>query len=70
MCEKQGVLKNFANFAGKNLFWIIFLNKLEFWGPVTLLKKTQTQVFPCEIYKLFKNSYFEERLWTPALNII
>ena len=63
---RQGVLKNFANFTGKNLCWSLFLIKLEFWGPATLLKKTLTQVFSCEIYKLFKNNYFEEHLWTSA----
>ena len=31
--------KNFANFTGKNLWWSLFLMKLEFWGPATLLKK-------------------------------
>ena len=31
-----------------------------------LLKKTLTQVFSCEIYKLFKKIYFEEHLWTSA----
>ena len=25
---------------------------LEFWGHATLLKKTPTQVFPCEIYEI------------------
>ena len=44
----------------------LFLIKLEFWGSATLLKKTPTQVFSCEIYKLFKNNYFKKRLWTSA----
>ena len=64
LSAKLGVLKNFANFVGKNLGWGLFLVKLEFWRPVTLLKKTPTQVFSCEIYELFKNNYFEEHLWT------
>ena len=64
MSAKQGVLKNFANIVGKNLGWSLFLVKLEFWRPVTLLRKTPTQVFSCEIYELFKNNYFEEHLWT------
>ena len=63
---KQGVLKNFPNFAGKNLCWSLFLINLEFWAPKTLLKKTQAQVFSCEIYKPFKNNYFQEHLWTSA----
>ena len=64
--QSKDVLKNFANFTGKNLCWSLFLIKLEFWGPATLLKKTPTQVFSCEIYKLFKNNYFEEHLSTSA----
>ena len=50
----------------KKLCWSLFLIKLQFWGPATLLKKTPTQVLSCEIYKLFKNNYFEEHLWTSA----
>ena len=61
---KQSVLKNFPNFAGKNVCWSLFLIKLEFWGPKTLLKKTPTQVFSCEICKIFRNSYFPEDLQT------
>ena len=60
---KQGVLKNFPNFTGKNLCWSLFLIKLLFWGPATLLKKTPTQVVSCKVCKLFKNNYFEEHLW-------
>ena len=59
---KQDVLKNFADFTGKNLCWSFFLIKLEFWGSVTLLKKTPTQVLSCEIFKLFKKNCFEEHL--------
>ena len=47
-------------------FWIIHKihsKKPVFWGPATLLKKT---MLSCEIYKLFKNNYFEEHLWTSA----
>ena len=61
--EKQSTLKSFANFTGKNVCWNIFLIKLQFWGPATLLKKTLTEVFSCEIRKIFKNNYFEEHLW-------
>ena len=61
--EKQSTLKSFANFTGKNVCWNILLIKLQFWGPATLLKKTLTEVFSCEIRKIFKNNYFEEHLW-------
>ena len=54
-------------FTGKNLCWSLFLIKLQFWEPATLLlKKTPAQVFPCEICKLFKNNYFGEYPWTSA----
>ena len=46
--------------------WSLFLIKLQLWEPATLLKKAPTQVFSCEICKLFKNNYFEEHLWTSA----
>ena len=52
--------------TGKNLCWSLFLIKLQLWEPATLLKKAPTQVFSCEICKLFKNNYFEEHLWTSA----
>ena len=45
------VLNNFAHFTGKHLCWSLFL-KL-----ATLLKKTPTQVFFCEICKIFKNVF-------------
>ena len=36
---KQGVLKNFANFTGKNLCWSLFLIKLLFWGACNFIKE-------------------------------
>ena len=53
-----------TKFIRKNLCWRLFLIKLQFWGPATLLKKTQTQILSCEIWKLYKNNYFEDNLWT------
>ena len=55
MFFKIGVLKNFANFIGKQC-WSIFLTKLHAWRPATLLKETPTQVFYCEICEIFKNT--------------
>ena len=34
----------------------------------TLLKETPTQVFSCEICKIFQSTYFEEHLRTTACN--
>ena len=59
---KQGAFENFASFTGKNLCWSLFLIKLQFWRPATLLEKTLTLVLSCETCKLFKNNYFEEYL--------
>ena len=40
------VLKNFANFTGKHLFWILFLIKLQAFKPAALLKRdSNTGVF-------------------------
>ena len=50
----------------KNLCWSLFLIKMQFWEPSTLLTKTPTQAFSCEIWKLFKINYFEGHLWTSA----
>ena len=57
-----GVLKNFANFTGKHLCWSLFFTKLQAFRPATLLKKTPTQVFSCEIWEILKNTYFEKHL--------
>ena len=62
---KEGVLKNFANFTGKYLYWSLLIN-LQDWEPATLLKKTPTQEFSCETCEIFKNIYFEEHLRTAA----
>ena len=49
MFFKTGVLKNFANFTGKQLCWSFFLRKL--------LTETPTQLFSCEICNIFKNTF-------------
>ena len=53
----------------------LFLIKVQFRGPATLLKKTLTQVLPCEIFKLlefvnFQNNYFQENLWKSASKLL
>ena len=43
---KKGVLKNFANFTGKHLWWSLFLIKLQALRPGALLKRSSnTGVF-------------------------
>ena len=51
---KIGVLKNFANFTGEHLCWSLFLTKFF----TDFIKNTPTQVFSCEICKIFKNTSF------------
>ena len=38
--------------------WRFFLITLEAFSPVNLLKKTPTQVFSCDYYEIFKDSFF------------
>ena len=64
--HKIGVFEQFTKFTAKYLCWSLFLIKLQFWRPATLSKKTPTQVLSREIYKLFKNNYFEEHLLNAA----
>ena len=58
----EGVLRNFAKFTGKCLRQSLFFNKIAGLRPAALLKKALTQVFSCEFYEIFKNSFFVEHL--------
>ena len=51
---KKGDLKNFAEFTGKLLSQSLFLKKL------------QAQVFSCEFYEIFKNTFFTEHIRATA----
>ena len=42
--------------------WSLFFAKVQAFRPATLLKKTSTQVFSCEIWEILKNIFFEEHL--------
>ena len=63
---KKVVLKNFAVFTRKHLYWSLFLIKLQAFRPTTLLTWTPTQTFSCECCEIFKSTYFEKHLWTAA----
>ena len=69
---KKGVLKNFANFTGKHLFWSLFLIKLQASGLGLQLyqKETPKKAFSCEICEIFKNTYFGKHLRTTASEFI
>ena len=60
---KKGALKNFADFARKDLSWSIFSIKLQGRGPATFLKRdSNTGVFSSEISEdLSKKSICEPK---------
>ena len=62
MFFKIVVLKSFAIFTGKRLCWSLFLIKLHPRRAATLLERDSTQVFSSEYCKIFKSSFFRERL--------
>ena len=59
------VLKNLSNFTGKRLCWSLIFTMLQAFGPATLLKDSCIGVFLWNL-RNFKNTYFEEHLWTTA----
>ena len=60
MFSKTDVLKNFAIFAGKSLWWSLFLIKFQEWMPASLFeKKLQRRCFSVNI----ANSFFIEDLF-------
>ena len=61
MYFKIDALKNFANFTEKYMCWSLFLRKLQALRPANLLKKVPTQVFSCEIGKIFKHLFYRTR---------
>ena len=50
---KLGVLKNFVNSTGKHLCWSPFLKSCRAKGQQLYQKETSTQLFSCEICKIF-----------------
>ena len=57
MFLKVGVLKNFANFTGKQLPWNFFLLNLKALSPVTLLKKDSNTCFPVKCVRLLRTPF-------------
>ena len=45
-------------------------NKVVVLRACNFVKETPTQMLSCEICEIFKNSYFEEHLWTTASKLI
>ena len=57
MFFKIGALKGFANFTGKHFCWSLFLKNLQAEGLQLHKKSLLTQVFFCEVCKIFKNTF-------------
>ena len=60
---KKAIIKIFRTFTGKHLCRKLFCRSL---GLQLYSKDTPRQMFSCEYYKAFKNTYFEEHLQTAA----
>ena len=59
---RKGVLGNFAKFAGKHLCQSFLFNKIAGLKFATSVKKEAlAQVFSCEFYEIFKNTFFKAR---------
>ena len=57
MFLKIGVLKNFANFTGKQLRYNFYLIKLKALSPATLLKRLQHRCFPVKFLKFLRTPF-------------
>ena len=54
---KEGVVKSFAKFTGKDLCWRLFFNKVAGLQPRTLLTRSlQHRSFPVNFAKVFRTS--------------
>ena len=60
---KKVILRNFAKFTGKYLWWGPFERISRVTDYDFMIEKTLTQVFPFEFYESFQNSFFAEQLW-------
>ena len=62
----KNVIKNFGKFQTRTPVLESLFDKAQGFKPVTLFKKTPTQVLSCEIFENFKDPYCEEHLCTTA----
>ena len=67
---KKRYSQKFRNFHRKTPVLESLLNKVAGLGLQFYQKETSTQVFSCEVCKIFKSTYFEGHLWTTASEFI
>ena len=59
MFSKTGVLKNFARFTGKNLYWRLSLIKFQDWRPAFLFKKRpKRRCFSVNLAKFLRTAFY------------
>ena len=63
---EKGVLKNFSNFTRETPVLKSSLDKVAGLGLRLYYEETSIQVISCEIWEIFKKTYFEEYLRTTA----
>ena len=67
---KIGVLKNFAKFTGKHLYWILFFNKVTGLRHAALLKKRLRHMcFPVNFAKFLRTPFLQNTSRWLLLNI-
>ena len=59
---KMGILKSFANFTGKHLYWSPFLRNLQAEGLQLHKKRIQHSCFPVKFAKFFRTLFLTEHL--------
>ena len=59
---KIGILKSFANFTGKHLYWSPFLRNLQAAGLQLHKKRIQHRCFPVKFAKFFRTLFLTEHL--------
>ena len=64
---KKAILKSFTILTGKHLCRSYKVAGLK---TFSFIKKTPIQVFSCQYYEMFKNTYFEEHLRTAASDFL
>ena len=71
MFFKIGVIINFPIFTRKYLRWSLFLIKLQYWCPATLLKKRyQHSCFPWNTSKCLRKAFFVKHLGWLLLKLV
>ena len=63
MFHKLGVLKNFAEFSGKHLYWSHFLMHLQAWDQQPHDKMTPAMMFSGEFIEILRTHFLQNISW-------